>query len=55
MKCIENIIIQNNYYYNSGLKKYILLTFISFFATLHASPNPTTNGVGTVPLLKPRS
>lgn len=37
------------------MKKYFLLTFISFLAILHASPNPTTNGVGTVPLLKPRS
>lgn len=30
-------------------------TSISFLAILHASPNPTTNAVGTVPLLKPRS
>lgn len=30
-------------------------TFISILAILHASPNPTTKGVGTVPLLKPRS
>lgn len=31
------------------------LTAISFFAILHASPNPTTKGAGTVPLLNPRS